>query len=163
MDSSAERSVTCQAACCCLILCHSVNSYRICYVQFMTYSVFFYKLVAQFIDTQTGPNKVWRMSRKWPICQTQGSCRQKKETTQINTLLLQSLTAARLSSEMKQTNSADLIVALMVLLDSSVTTVNRLGAQRSGVLFPAEVTDFSLLQSLQIGAGAHPVSCLLGR
>jgi len=56
-----------------------VNSHRICYVQFMTYSVFFYKFVSQFIATEKGPNNVWCMSRMWPICQTQKSCRGRRK------------------------------------------------------------------------------------
>jgi len=46
--------------------------------------------------------------------------------------------------------------------NSVVSIATRLWAGRSGVRFPAEAGDFSLLRIVQTGRGAQPVSCQIG-
>lgn len=62
-------------------------------------------------------------------------------------------------SQQQDCLQSDFIVALIVLLDSSVIIVTGLGAQRSGVRFPAEVTDISLSKAFRpaLGPAQSPV------
>jgi hypothetical protein len=47
-------------------------------------------------------------------------------------------------------------------MDSERNVVTRIGTEKTGVLFPAGERDFTFLQKVQKGYGAHPAAYPMG-